>query len=278
MKKKYFLLFSLIIVLVFELFPHFPNPNFHIYLAFGQSNMEGPGEIEEQDLKCPERFKMMAAVNFPTLNRTKGNWYIATPPICRERTGLSPCDYFGREMVKRLPKKITIGIINVAAYSTNIDLFIEELAPKHFNKTPKFISKIWKLYNNNLFRTLVTLGKKAQKKGVIKGILMHQGERNAGSKNWPKKVKIIYERLLKELNLRAKIVPLLVGEVVQESMGGKCGFHNKIIATVPKIIPTAYVIKSDNLKPKKDQIHFSSKACREFGKRYAEKMLKILGY
>ena len=26
-----------------------PDPNFHIYLAFGQSNMEGQGTIEAQD-------------------------------------------------------------------------------------------------------------------------------------------------------------------------------------------------------------------------------------
>ena len=36
-----------------------PNPNFHIYLAFGQSNMDGAGEIEDQDLIVSERFKMM---------------------------------------------------------------------------------------------------------------------------------------------------------------------------------------------------------------------------
>ena len=26
-----------------------PDPNFHIYLAFGQSNMEGQGNIEQQE-------------------------------------------------------------------------------------------------------------------------------------------------------------------------------------------------------------------------------------
>lgn len=32
-----------------------PDPNFHIYLCFGQSNMEGNAAIEEEDrTDCPE--------------------------------------------------------------------------------------------------------------------------------------------------------------------------------------------------------------------------------
>ena len=51
------------------------DPNFHIYLAFGQSNMEGNAKIESQDLaNVPQRFKMMAAVDMPSKGRVKGNW------------------------------------------------------------------------------------------------------------------------------------------------------------------------------------------------------------
>lgn len=279
--KKYFLLSSLIICLLFDIYYHSlhsPNPNFHIYLAFGQSNMQGAGKIEDQDLYCPERFKMMAAVDFPTLNRTKGNWYTATPPICREKEGLSPCDYFGREMVKKLPKNIIIGIINVSVFGISIDAYLEDLAPDYLKKEPECITSVCKYYDFNLFRTLINLAKKAKLKGVIKGILMHQGERNAGDKNWPKKIKTIYKRMLKELNLKAKNVPLLVGEVVNENMNGVYSFHNKLIDSLPEIIPNTYVIKSDSIEPMDDRIHFSSKGNRDFGKRYAEQMLKIMGY
>lgn len=34
-----------------------PDPNFHIYLAFGQSNMEGQGDIGQQDKTVDERFQ-----------------------------------------------------------------------------------------------------------------------------------------------------------------------------------------------------------------------------
>ena len=87
-----------------------PNPNFHIYLAFGQSNMDGAGEIESQDLDVSERFKMIRLVDFPSKQRYRGNWYTAVPPLCRENSGLSPCDYFGRELVNNLPEEIFVGI------------------------------------------------------------------------------------------------------------------------------------------------------------------------
>ena len=49
-----------------------PDPNFHVYLAFGQSNMEGNARPEAQDQQCPERFKMMAAIDMPQSGRKKG--------------------------------------------------------------------------------------------------------------------------------------------------------------------------------------------------------------
>ena len=40
------------------------DPDFHIYLCFGQSNMEGNAKIEAQDLEnVSDRFKMMAVVD-----------------------------------------------------------------------------------------------------------------------------------------------------------------------------------------------------------------------
>jgi len=79
-----------------------PDPNFHIYLAFGQSNMEGFPGIEPQDKTgVDKRFQMLAAVDFPTLGRKKGEWYDAVPPLCRTSTGLCPADFFGRTIVAR---------------------------------------------------------------------------------------------------------------------------------------------------------------------------------
>ena len=42
------------------------DPNFYIFLSFGQSNMEGFPGIEQQDNIDPgDRFRMLASVDFP---------------------------------------------------------------------------------------------------------------------------------------------------------------------------------------------------------------------
>ena len=100
------------------------DPNFHIYLCFGQSNMEGNAKIEAQDRKgINTRFRMMAAVDMPNTGRKKGQWYAAVPPLCRAWTGLTPADYFGRTMVENLPDSIKVGVINVSVGGCSIDLF-----------------------------------------------------------------------------------------------------------------------------------------------------------
>src|SRR6185369_15238754 len=79
------------------------DPNFYIFLAFGQSNMEGAARIRPQDtVNIDDRLMVMEALDCPNLDRKKGNWYKAKPPLCRCRTGLSPTDFFGRTMVDHL--------------------------------------------------------------------------------------------------------------------------------------------------------------------------------
>ena len=254
-----------------------PDPNFHVYLAFGQSNMEGNAKIESQDTaNVSPRFKMMAAVNMASMGRAKGNWYTAIPPLCRENTGLTPVDYFGRELVDKLPEEITVGVINVAVAGCSIDMFDEDKAESYLSTAADWLKGIASQYDNHPYKVLVDLGKKAQEDGVIKGILLHQGESNSGDQNWPNNVKKIYDRLISDLNLDETKVPLLVGEVVNSDVGGVCGGHNEVIAKVPSLIENSYVIKSNGLKSGGDGLHFSAEGYREFGKRYAETMLSIL--
>lgn len=189
--------------------------DFHIYLAFGQSNMEGNARVEPQDsIGISERFLMMSAVDCPERGRVKGEWYKALPPLSRCHTGLTPCDYFGRTMVDNLPPNVKVGVINVAIGGCRIELFDKENCAEHIATQPGWLKNIVKSYDNNPYAWLVDLAKKAQKDGVIKGILVHQGESNTGDREWPEKLKGVYENLLADLNLKAEEVPLLAGEVV----------------------------------------------------------------
>ncbi len=253
------------------------DPNFHIYLCFGQSNMEGNAAIETVDkTNVPERFKMMAAVNYNSPKREMGKWYTAVPPLCRENTGLTPADYFGRTLVEKLPSDISVGVINVAVGGAKIELFMEEFKDAYIKGEAEWFKNYCKQYNNDPFGRLVEMGKEAQKSGVIKGILLHQGESNCGQSDWAEKVTKVYKRLCWKLGLDPNEVPLLAGETLYSESGGACSWHNiAALPKLPEVLPNAYIISAKDL-PGNDSFHFTSAGYRELGKRYAEKMLSLL--
>ncbi len=252
------------------------DPNFHIYLCFGQSNMEGNARVEPQDREnLSPRFRMMAAVDYPNCGREMGKWYVAVPPLCREYTGLTPADYFGRTMIENTPEKVSIGVINVAVGGCSIDLFDENKKDAYIAKSPDWLQNFCKAYGNDPYQRLIDMAKKAQKVGVIKGILLHQGCTDCGQRDWPQRVKVVYERMLKDLNLRAEDCPLLVGELLSQQDNGSCYIHNSVIATMPLVIPTAYVVPSLGCPGNFDKLHFTAEGYREIGRRYAQVMLKI---
>ncbi len=274
MQAKTFLLIGLLLITssVFS-----QDPNFYIYLCFGQSNMEGQGTIQAQDKTVDSRFKVMEAVSCSNLGRTMGTWSTATPPLCRCYTGLSPVDYFGRTMVANLPTNIRVGVINVSVAGCKIELFDKANYQTYASTVPSWMTNIINEYGGNPYARLVQIAKLAQKDGVIKGILLHQGESNTGDSQWPSKVKGIYNNLMTDLGLDPTKVPLLAGEVVNADQGGACASMNSIIATLPKTIPNSYVISSAGCKDTTDNLHFDSAGYREFGKRYGTKMLSLLG-
>lgn len=255
------------------------DSKFHIYLCLGQSNMEGNARIEPQDtININPRFKVLSTVDCSKSDRSKGNWYTAVPPLCRCGTGLTPADYFGRTMVENLPTKIKVGVINVAVGGCKIELFDKANYQSYVESSPSWLKNMVKEYDGNPYARLVEMAKIAQKSGVIKGILLHQGESNTNDTLWTKKVKLVYDNLMKDLNLNPKKVPLLAGEMVNTDQGGACASMNKIIATLPTVIPNSYIIPSTGCIGIKDHLHFSAEGYRELGRRYAEQMLSILGY
>ncbi|HEY6914683.1 MAG TPA: sialate O-acetylesterase [Paludibacter sp.] len=276
MKNTKELLLAGLILLTINVFSQ--DPNFHIYLCFGQSNMEGAGVIEAQDNTVSSRFKVLEAVDCSVLGRTVGNWYTATPPLCRCNTGLSPVDYFGRTMVEHLPDSIKIGVIQVAVGGCKIELFDKNNYQTYLSTvTDGWFKDIVNLYGGNPYGRLVDLAKKAQKAGVIKGILLHQGESNNSEADWPVKVKQVYDNLLADLGLAANSIPLLAGEVVNADQGGSCREMNAIIAKLPETISKAYVISSSKCTDGPDNLHFNSEGYRRFGTRYAIRMLNLMG-
>lgn len=254
------------------------DPNFHIYLCLGQSNMEGNAQVEPMDRQnVPERFRMMACVDFSNPERKQGEWYIAVPPLVRENTGLTPVDYFGRTMVENLSDDVKIGVVAVAIGGCKIEHLDKDYDPVNLASEADWFRNFMKAYDNAPYARLVECAKKAQEDGVIKGILLHQGESNTGDPQWWNKVRKVYDDLLSDLGLPPNSVPLLAGEVVSSDMGGVCGSMNAIISNVPKDFPMAHAVSSANLPQKGDGLHFTAHAYRVLGTRYATEMLRTMG-
>ena len=255
------------------------DPNFYIFLCFGQSNMEGAARPEAEDLKSPgPRFLLMPAVDDAQRGRTMGKWCEAAAPLCRPNTGLTPADWFGRTLIETLPDNIRVGVIHVAIGGIRIEGFMPDQIAEYVKTAPGWMKGMLEAYGNNPYERLVTLAKRAQQDGVIKGVLMHQGESNTGDPEWAQKVQSVYDHLLGDLQLKPEEVPLLAGEVVQANGEGQCVAMNKQIDELPKTLHTAHVVSSTGCSNGPDKLHFDAAGYRELGRRYGEKMLELMGY
>ena len=256
------------------------DPNFYIFLCFGQSNMEGNARPEAQDIASPgPRFLLMPAVDFPEKGRKMGEWCEASAPLCRPNTGLTPADWFGRTLVNSLPENIKIGVIHVAIGGIDIKGFLSDSIPTYVEKkAPGWMKGMLAAYDNNPYERLVTLAKRAQKDGVIKGILMHQGETNTGDPQWAGMVKQVYDNLCSDLQLKPEEVNLYVGNIVQADGKGVCIGCKKQIDELPQTIHTCHVISSDDCTNGPDRLHFDAAGYRELGCRYGEAVARHLGF
>ena len=220
-----------------------PDPNFHIYLAFGQSNMEGQGDIGQQDKSVDDRFQVLwASDNGSCSGKSKGKWSTAVPPLAHcQGAKLGPTDYFGRTMVEKTDPQIKVGVIVVAVAGCSIQLFDKNNYANYARSQQSWMTQRINDYGGNPYGRLIEMAKKAQEDGVIKGIIFHQGETDAGDGNWPSKVKGVYDNIIKDLGL-GNDIPFLAGEVLRS--GSSKGANNNIA---------------------------------KLGKRYAEKMIEVLG-
>ncbi|HEX7762736.1 MAG TPA: sialate O-acetylesterase, partial [Cellvibrio sp.] len=240
-----------------------PDPNFHIYLMFGQSNMEGAAPIENQDRITNPRVKVMADLNCSNLGRTYGNWYVASPPLNRCYSGLGPGDYFGKTMADGMPSSVTIGLVPAAVSGTPIELY-QKSAPIGRNN-----QNIPTQFNGG-YAWLLDMARKAQQAGVIKGIIFHQGESDTSDPNWKNQVKEIVTDLRRDLGIGD--VPFLAGELLYADYGSCCHWHNTEVRKLPGLINNAHVVSAMGL-PGMDVYHFTSASYRELGRRYAQIML-----
>jgi len=264
-----------------------PNPNFHIYIAYGQSNMAGNGDIvpAEDQADAPKNFIMLASHTANASQRSgkttqsikAGEWAAAIPPMFHAFENLSPADYFGRAMVDSLPG-VTVGIIPVAIGAVSIRAFDKDQYQAYFNGDGKDI-KSWGWindYDGNPPGRILELAKKAKEVGVIKGFIFHQGESDGTDANWRKTVYKTYKDVIDALGLDENEVPFVAGELLQEG-NNCCGSKNGGIAELKNNFKKFGLASSKGLKGNgKDPYHFGREGVIELGRRYVHEMLKLI--
>jgi len=282
------------------------EPNFHVYIAFGQSNMQGPGIIREQDKEgISDRYRILNVVDgrYAGEDRIAGQWYKAVPPLIIPDSslthwtgsftiGLSPADYFGRTLADNTPEHITIGVVAVA----NGDM---ALAAFHKTKADDYYKRIGTLPNRpsdtemqgmnryknagyaDMYDAVIKNARIAQETGIIKGIIVHQGESGPGLSGvaWADLLKDIYDDMLSDLGLAPNSIPILLGQTWNGGSGNTGGAlaSDSVIQTV---LPNAWIISSTGCtgrtgQGQPDNIHFGSEGLQLLGTRYAEKMLEL---
>ncbi|MGA2507326.1 MAG: sialate O-acetylesterase, partial [Chitinispirillaceae bacterium] len=210
------------------------DSTFHIYLLFGQSNMAGGGAGNQNDAAgllatdCDTntRIKTLAFCNCASTDyslkcsvykptRVDSLWYTAFQPIHICTEGISPGEYFARTMLDSIRSDIKIGLIPCALSGQALNVF--------FPGGSGFNIPTWAhptLVNSSPYAWMLARCKRAQKTGVIKGILLHQGESGAGSPpalSWVAMATAIMDSLKKNLGLPSTL-PVVVGELRQDAV------------------------------------------------------------
>jgi len=241
------------------------DPNFMIFLLIGQSNMVGQPQPQSQDKVQDARVKVLAYDNCSGLGRTYNKWYTASPPLHNCDAGVGPGDYFAKTLLQSLPADATIGLVPLGVNGAPIDVFRKSVPRPG-----------WTLPPDNHWATgyewIMSRANEAQKVGVIRGILFHQGESNDGSADWANKVAGLAADLRADLGI-GDAAPFIAGELLYS---GCCASYNARINMLPSQIPNAKVASASGLAGV-DMYHFDLAGQRQFGMRYAQAMIAAFG-
>lgn len=227
-----------------------PDNNIHLYLLVGQSNMAGRGKPDEQSRIIHTKILMLDSMN---------NWVPATDPVHFDKpkvAGVGPAISFANEMLSG-EKNVTIGLIPCAWGGSPIKVW--NPGTPYFNAHP---------YDDAVKRTKI-----AMQKGVLKGIIWHQGEADNDSlrsKKYLNELVLLVQRFRKDLS--DDRLPFVAGEI---GYFNKRNFINVIINQLPHQLPYTSVATADGLTDKGDHLHFDTPSARELGKRYARAMKRL---
>jgi len=230
--------------------------NVWVFIRAGQSNMAGRGKVEPNDTIPESRIL--------TLNKN-GELIIAKEPLHfyePKHSGLDCGLSFGKELIKYIPDSISILIVPTAVGGSSISQWINNETFRNVN-----------LFTN--FKEKSNIGKKY---GIVKGILWHQGERDAREEKniekYDKQLKRLFKQLREEIgNDKLPIIVGQLGSFLKTIYKGE-EINSKIEKYI-KLDSNAYLINTYDLNHRGDSLHFDSEGQRKIGERFANKFIEI---
>jgi Domain of unknown function (DUF303). len=231
-----------------------PDPNFHLYLLVGQSNMAGRGIITDE-------YRDISQPNVLMLDK-EGKWITAAHPLHFDkpaRAGVGPGLAFGLEMAKADPS-VKIGLIPCAVGGTAIESW-----------QPGAMDSVTKKYP---YDDAVARLRTAMKSGVIKGIIWHQGEANSRperSAGYLEKLESLIGRLREVAGNNN--LPFVAGELGRYRDNYQ--LINDQLRQLPQKVKNTAFASSEGLVHKGDKTHFDAASATELGKRLAAQMIQL---
>jgi hypothetical protein len=232
-----------------------PDPDFHLYLLVGQSNMAGRGRLDTESKQLHPRIWMLSKEN---------EWIPATDPLHFDKpqvVGVGPGLAFGKEMADADPKA-RIGLIPCAVGGSPISIW----QASHFYEPTGTHP-----YDDALNRARV-----AMQKGVLKGIIWHQGESDSSPEKTGEYLPRLQQLILSfRQDLSAPQVPVVVGELgyYREQYQG----INHQLEALPGQVAHTTLASARDLIHMGDGTHFDTASARILGRRFAKKMLELQG-
>lgn len=222
--------------------------NVWVFLLAGQSNMAGRAFIEPQDTIPNERVLTINMNNEIII--AKEPVHIYQPTLNGLGCGLS----FGKTLLEFIPDSVSILLLPTAVGGSSISQWIEDSVFRNISLLSNFEEK-------------VEIGKQY---GQIKGVLWHQGERDANKNAYDKyKVRLnVLFGLFRQITCNDRL-PILIGEL--GSFSGKDSWDriNQQIHAYALEDSLVRVISTSDLKDTGDKVHFDSESQRILGIRFA---------
>jgi hypothetical protein len=237
-----------------------PKESFHLFVLVGQSNMAGRGKIDKEDNAPHPRVLMF---------NKEGRWSPATDPLHFDKpkiVGVGPGRAFAQAVADADPK-ITVGVIPCAVGGSPISAW---QPGAYYSAT-----------QSHPWDDAIRRSKAAIRDGTLKGILWHQGEsdsKSGAAEAYEGKLHNPVARFRRELD--APDVPFIAGQmgIFEERPWNAARKQvDRAHRELPAKVDRTGFASADGLGHKGDEIHFSTEAARELGRRYYEAWRALSG-